>query len=82
MIGTTNVSISSGISSGDEDNHEFMHNTNEREIGKVQKGDNEDFEEGVEEDRALQTFKIHRMDIQEDPSLTPQHNGKPLLLSV
>lgn len=80
MEGTTNVSISSGISSGDEDNHEFMHNTNEREIGKVQKGDNEDFEEGVEEDRALQTFKIHRMDIQEDPSLTPQHNGSRMEL--
>lgn len=80
MEGTANVSISSGISSGDEDNHEFMHNANEREIGKVQKGDNEDFEEGVEEERALQTFKIHRMDIQEDASLTPQHNGSHMEL--
>lgn len=80
MEGTANVSISSGISSGDEDNHEFMHNANEREIGKVQKGDNEDFEEGVEEERALQTFKIHWMDIQEDASLTPQHNGSHMEL--
>lgn len=80
MEGMTNVSISSGISSGDEDNHEFMHNTNEREIEKVQKGDNEDLEEGVEEEHALQTFKVRRMDIQEDASLTPQHDGSHMEL--
>lgn len=80
MEGMTNVSISSGISSGDEDNHKFLHNTNEREIEKVQKGDNEDLEEGVEEEHALQTFKVRQLDIQEDASLTPQHDGSHMEL--
>eukprot|EP01018_Ginkgo_biloba_P025869 Gb_28177 [translate_table: standard] len=73
--GMTNVSISSGISSGDDDIRDFTHNPNRGEIEKVQQGENEDFEEGVEEEHPLRKLKVRRMDVQEGASLTPQYDS-------
>ncbi|KAH9311893.1 hypothetical protein KI387_026928, partial [Taxus chinensis] len=73
--GMTNVSVSSGISSGDDDNCEFMHNSNKRDNEKVQEEENDDLEEGVEEEHPLRKLKVRRLDMPEDDLLTPEHNG-------
>ncbi|XP_057863468.2 uncharacterized protein LOC131071575 isoform X2 [Cryptomeria japonica] len=73
--GMTNVSISSGISSGDDDNREFMDNTNKRDNENMQEEEDDELEEGVEEEHPLRKLKVRRLDIPEDVFLTPQHNG-------